>query len=224
MSSRRYSTVSEATSVAGLLLSGGQSRRMGEDKALLTLPGGRSLLQHGLERLCGSLSRVAISGSPDCYSATEDVPVLPDPDAFPDSGPLAGVLAGLYWASSIDRRWLLTLPVDLPLLPMRWVRRALQVRRENVALYLSYLKEGEKSLDAPLAAIWPTSLIDEIEAGLAAGQRSVMEFHHQHKSHHLDVSALRRPSRLTQSSDGFLNLNTPKDRAILDALWDCGEG
>lgn len=93
----------------GLLLCGGRSSRMGQDKALLQLTGPQgveSLLQRGLRLLreagCGG---VWLSGDYPGFAAIPD-----DPD-WAGRGPLAGMASALqrYPAAS----WLI-LPVDMP--------------------------------------------------------------------------------------------------------------
>ncbi|MBY0395351.1 MAG: NTP transferase domain-containing protein, partial [Thermoleophilia bacterium] len=85
-----------ASPVLGLILAGGQARRMGGgDKPLLRL-GGRTLLERVVERLgpqCGAGLVLSANGDPARFSGFPG-PVLPDP--VPDQpGPLAGILAGL---------------------------------------------------------------------------------------------------------------------------------
>ena len=79
--------------IAGLILAGGQARRMGgRDKALLDLAG-RPLLAHVAERLAGQVGPIAIGANGDpARFAPFGFPVLPD--QFDQAGPLAGVLGG----------------------------------------------------------------------------------------------------------------------------------
>jgi molybdopterin-guanine dinucleotide biosynthesis protein A len=96
-------------SVAGFVLAGGQSSRMGTDKAL-ALFGGIPLVQTALATLSGAGIFVRIAGSRSALSAfAEEVS-----DTFPDTGPLGGIHAGL---SASQAEWSLFLPVDLPLMP-----------------------------------------------------------------------------------------------------------
>ncbi len=99
--------------ITGLILAGGEGRRMGgQDKGLLRLLG-RPLAAHALERLAPQVQQVLISANRhlDAYAAL-GVPVLPDsrPGFL---GPLAGLLTGLL-ACRTD--WLLSVPCDSPAL------------------------------------------------------------------------------------------------------------
>jgi len=98
-----------APMASGFILAGGQSSRMGTDKAL-TLFAGRPLIQVALEALITAGVSARIAGSRSSLSAfAEEIP-----DTFPDQGPLGGVHAAL---SASTMEWNLFLPVDLPLMP-----------------------------------------------------------------------------------------------------------
>lgn len=108
----RIATTDE-TDAAGVVLAGGQSSRMGRDKALL-LFAGRPLIEHALTKLREAGLPATIAGaSPAADSALAAyAPVVRDPQ--PGLGPLAGICAALGAASA---RSVIFLPVDLPLLP-----------------------------------------------------------------------------------------------------------
>jgi molybdopterin-guanine dinucleotide biosynthesis protein A len=99
--------------IAAFVLAGGQSRRMGRDKALLTLAG-QPLIARALSTLCVAGLSPAIAGARTDLSRF--APVIPDPDPGRDSGlgPLAGICAAL---ESTTARYAVLFPVDLPLLP-----------------------------------------------------------------------------------------------------------
>ena len=88
--------------IAGLILAGGEGRRMGgADKALLSL-GGRPLIRHVVERLSPQVEELAISGRTS--HSGFGLPVLADAQ-IERFGPLAGVAAGLAWAAGIGAIW-----------------------------------------------------------------------------------------------------------------------
>ena len=85
--------------IVGLLLAGGQSRRMGGGDKALRLLGGRSLLERVIERLRPQVAALVLNanGDPTRFEAF-GLPVVAD--SISDfAGPLAGILAGLDWAA-----------------------------------------------------------------------------------------------------------------------------
>ena len=108
----------EDTNFSAVILAGGQSRRMGRDKAWLSLAG-QSLLARQLE-LVRQLApaEVFISGRADTNYCALGCRVLTD--RFPDAGPLAGVERALEATAA---PLLLVLAVDLPDLTVPFLRR-----------------------------------------------------------------------------------------------------
>lgn len=92
----------------GVVLAGGESKRMGRDKALIEV-GGRSMIEWVAEALGGACEQVVVSGRPDGHG----YPTLPDPYGT-HRGPLAGLVAAL---EAFPGRALALVAVDQP-----WVR------------------------------------------------------------------------------------------------------
>src|SRR5690349_8311684 len=105
----------ETARVAALVLAGGSARRMGGgDKPLLELDG-RPMIERIAAALGPGLVALSANGDPARFAAF-GMPVLSD-GAFAGEGPLAGLLAGLDWATSLDASALLTVPGDTPFIP-----------------------------------------------------------------------------------------------------------
>jgi molybdenum cofactor guanylyltransferase len=93
----------------GFVLAGGQSSRMGTDKALASFKG-VPLIQNALQILSEAGFRTQIAGSRTSLSRfAKEIP-----DTYLDAGPLAGIHAAL---SASTTEWNAFLPVDVPLLP-----------------------------------------------------------------------------------------------------------
>ena len=98
--------------VTGVVLAGGKSLRMGCDKAQLAFRG-RSLLDHMLELLAqGGIDARVVSGQYPGYRCI--------PDTLQDGGPIAGLLAVV---EALPGQRLLCVPIDMPLLDPRLIRR-----------------------------------------------------------------------------------------------------
>lgn len=130
---------------SAVILAGGKSSRMGQDKAWLEI-GGQSLLarQIRLARTLGA-TEIFISGRPDQNFAPMGCPVLID--RFPEAGPLAGIERALNACSNL---LLLVLAVDMPLVTEDLLRSIIAPSTKlggvipRVAGYIE-----------PLAAIYP---------------------------------------------------------------------
>ena len=99
----------EIVSAAGFLLCGGQSSRMGTDKALLLLDG-EPLVQRGLRTLDEVCREVAIAGGAQELSRFGRV----IPDEVRGCGPLGGVVSALEQSLS---EWNVFMSVDSPFVP-----------------------------------------------------------------------------------------------------------
>ena len=145
------------------ILAGGRSTRMGRDKALLKWHG-RTLIEHALDKMRALNTHPRILGSrPDlgCFA-----PVIPD--NFPGRGPLGGIEAAL---SLTDTDLNLFLPVDLPLLPMEFLRWMIARAAITNAVATIPSLGGRPH---PLCAIYHRRLLPGIRAGLAQGDAKVM--------------------------------------------------
>ena len=101
------------TEAAGFILAGGQSSRMGQDKALL-LFAGQPLVAHALSIFSRAGIAASIAGARSSARTALEVFAPVVEDAEPGLGPLAGICAAL---ASTSARYAVFLPVDLPLLP-----------------------------------------------------------------------------------------------------------
>ena len=106
----------------GLVLAGGQSSRMGQDKSRLIWQG-EPLYQHMISRLTkAGIRQVLLSGHGFSVRAfpVDSFSVKSVSDIFPGRGPLSGIHAAVDSLSDGDR--LLAVPVDMPLLPVEAIR------------------------------------------------------------------------------------------------------
>lgn len=99
----------EAPAASGFVLAGGQSSRMGRDKALVDFVG-RPLVRHALEALRAAGLPASIAGGNPALAAF--APLVQDTEK--GLGPMSGICAAL---ASTSARWAVFLPVDLPLMP-----------------------------------------------------------------------------------------------------------
>lgn len=143
----------------GLILAGGRSKRMGEDKASINYHG-KPQLDYLLEVMNECLKRVFISTRPN-QSIHNDVNVIED--AFDVHGPLNGLLSAHRF--SPDKAWLV-IAVDMPLVNKSTIQKLVDNRDPN-GLATAY---QSASLPEPLAAIWESKGLEKIHQNFNSGE------------------------------------------------------
>lgn len=201
-------------SVVGVLLAGGQSRRMGGgDKCLLELAG-KPFLAHVIERLQPQTHGLVLNANGDpARFASFGLPVIADPvEGF--AGPLAGVLAGFTWAreNAPDARWIVTAATDTPFFPQNLVTRLLDATGGD---YPAIALAASGGRTHPVFGLWPTALMDDLQEALEDGVRKVLHWTDRHTMTTAGFELLRLGA---EEIDPFFNTNTPEDLAKAEAI------
>lgn len=196
--------------VVGLLLAGGQSRRMGGgDKALRQL-GGQTLLERVVERLRPQVAALVLNanGDPERFAGF-GLPVVAD--SVPDfAGPLAGVLAGLDWSAAHqpDCAFVASVATDAPFFPSDLVAR-LAAELTGSGADLACAASGGRA--HPVFGLWPVRLREDLRHALVAeGVRKVDVWTGRYR--------LATVSFPTEPFDPFFNANRPEDLAAAAKL------
>jgi molybdopterin-guanine dinucleotide biosynthesis protein A len=197
-------------SIAGVILAGGQARRMGGgDKALLEVAG-RPLLTHVIERLTPQVAEVAINANGDpARFAGFGLPVITDTvEGF--VGPLGGVLAGMRWAAVRGHSHIVSAAGDTPFFPQTLTRQ-LEAARGDQPISMAATNDPERGLsEHPTFALWPVNLADDLEYALTKGNmRKVIVWTSRHGCARAVFSEGDRP---------FFNINTPEDLAEAERI------
>jgi molybdopterin-guanine dinucleotide biosynthesis protein A len=154
-------------SISGVILAGGQGRRMGNvDKGLQQLRG-KPMVQHVLERFAPQVDEVLINANQnlDQYQALGH-PVVPD-----EIGGYAGPLAGLHGGLSAAAHDLVaTVPCDSPFLPLDLIARLYAALTEQQA-DLAVARTGDQP--HPVFCLTRKSVLPGLTAFLANGGRKI---------------------------------------------------
>jgi molybdenum cofactor guanylyltransferase len=192
----------------GVILAGGQARRMGGvDKALIPL-GGTTLIERAIARASVQVPDVIINanGDPKRF-AHLGLPVIAD--RVPGFvGPLAGILAGFEWlrANRPDARWLASFACDCPFLPTDMVARLVEAaRREKVPVAVA----ASGTQHHPVFAVWSAEIASTSEDVLVRGNFRKMD-------DWIATLPSVRVSFAAEPLDPFLNINTPEELALAE--------
>jgi molybdopterin-guanine dinucleotide biosynthesis protein A len=191
--------------VAGLVLTGGESRRMGRDKAALTL-GDRSLWQIAVAKLIPFAERILLVGEISTPIDTGPYELIPDNP--PGLGPIGGIASGLEQSGCEHH---LVLAVDYPL-----------IRRELLHLILEK-SHGRQAVCGrspeflePLVGYYHSDCASVIRKMIAQGEIRTHRLYERVPSYILTKAEYDSvdPQRLSQ-----INVNTPGEFERVRAQW-----
>lgn len=179
----------QARPLSGIILAGGRSRRMGQNKADLILMG-KTLLEHQMYKLQTlGISDIMLSGA--------GCPNLPGlrviPDEYAGKGPLGGLHACLHAA---ENPACLVVSVDTPLIPISTLAHLCYAHENNVTV----LRHG--GWEEPLLGIYDCCVSDSISTLIENGKYAVQSLRDIVSWRYFDYLG---PEEL------LINCNTPED-------------
>ena len=183
--------IMERNCITGVILAGGRSSRMGEDKGLVKA-NGKPLFEHIAERLRPQVGEILISCNQNTEQYGKEFRTVPDLiQNF--SGPLAGMLAALTVSKT---EWVLFVPCDVPGFPDNLADAFLA---EIAGQQAAYARDPVR--EHPTLCLLNRSLIPTLKTYLENGDRKVMIFFNN-----IDAKTV-----LFQDASQFSNLNTQGD-------------
>jgi molybdopterin-guanine dinucleotide biosynthesis protein A len=196
----------KTVSLSAIVLAGGQSSRMGRDKALITLQG-VPLLRQVCEVALNCASPVYVVTSwperyqdilPDACRVIQEVPL---PGETEPQGPLVAFAQGL---APVETDWVLLLACDLPQLQVKvlqgWARGLEKTVEEAIALLPRQAKGWE-----PLCGFYRRQCLPMLTKYINEGGRSFQGWLAQHPVQELPVS----------NTQVLFNCNTPADLELV---------
>lgn len=192
--------------ICAVILAGGKSRRMGFNKALLSV-GGRPLIRILIERLLPLTSQILISANDTSNFQFLNLPIIPD--YYREQGPLAGLHAAMTRHVS---QLYIVLACDLPNLQESLLRHMISV----IEGFDAAIPRSQNGLAHPLCAVYRRTCLPLIDDALQRGANAVIETF-------LDNSLRIRwvdPDEGRFKDTDLANLNTPEDLQRLHFSMD----
>jgi len=196
--------MNDVISVAGFIMAGGESSRMGVDKGLLEIAGVPMIVRAArlVESVVGAPAVVV--GTPEKYRALGLRAIADD---GPHCGPLGGIATALR---ASDAEWNLIVACDLPYLTRKWLEYLLQRARDSdaEAVVPLNLAPANKRGAEPLCAVYHKGAEQAMRRALERGVRKVTDGLAE-----LRVEVIEPAAWKGFDFDGLLfkNVNTPAD-------------
>lgn len=194
--------MSDQNKVSGVVLAGGQARRMQQQDKGLVLFKQRPLVSYPIAALAELTQQIVISANRNqsIYQQWQ-YPVISDANDHFD-GPLAGILAAMDY---LETEILLVLPCDSPFFTAKHLQQLLAGLKEQFDIAVAY--DGERLHPVFLAI--RTELKASLQAYLANGERRLQNWLFQHRVNQVDFS---------QQAQIFSNINTLAELEMLETL------
>lgn len=184
--------------ITGIILGGGKSIRLGEDKVTLRWGGG-TLLDNQVNKLrsfCQEL--VLVTNQPQSVYRTAGLKVVFD--EVPYQGPLGGIVAGLKASES---PYNLVVAVDMPFVE----KRIIELMVKEMEQFDVVVPESDRGLE-PLQAIYSQDCIGPAEKHLKKGDRRIVSFFDEVKVKVIEKEGIKK---LNKDFTSFFNINTRED-------------
>ncbi len=180
--------------ITGIILSGGQSTRMGTDKALIKI-GGETLLERAVKLCQPVCSQILISSNSENHNIVGTTRIA---DEFPGCGPMSGIYSCLKKAVN---GWSFVISVDSTFVPSEFISFLL-TQTENAEAVVPFHENGKE----PLIALYNSSTMPHFRNQLETGQFKMHFLLERVNTRFVDVSEWRKRQLYL-----FHNLNFPDD-------------
>lgn len=195
----------------GVVLAGGNARRLGgEGKAFINISG-VPLINLVLKKFESQVTQVAINTRNKDDYFSYNYPIIEDSiNEIGGSGPLAGISSAIKWAknNSKSSTHVVTVPVDTPLLPSDLVNRMvleLDINKPDIIFASS------NNNIYPVIGLWPVSIDQQLDDALKNGVRKIDIF-----TESFDVSIV---DWKYDELNPFFNINNPEDIRLAEKYF-----
>ena len=189
------------SSILGVVLAGGQSKRFGQDKSQVQL-GGKILIDYILLEILDQFNEILIISNND-IKFLNSKKITKIEDYKKDLGPLGGVLTAMKWIKKNNRdyKWISTFPSDTPFFKKKYLSDFIK-NIDDKKSKLFFIKSNDKRHN--IFGLWSTELLDRLEDDVTnKGERKVEIW-----ANKVGVKTINMEFK---NNDPFFNINTKED-------------
>ncbi len=180
--------------ITGIILAGGKSSRMGDDKGMLELKG-KKMVEHVISALAPNVDEVIIISNNDNYN---NLGCKVYTDIIKDCGPLGGIYTALHY-STTNKNFIVS--CDIPNITSEAIGFIISKSTDEDVIVPIENKEIE-----PLCAMYNKACGNQIKGFLDAGQFKIRNAIEKLNTIYLDVNLHQEIFKGV-----FTNVNTPND-------------
>ena len=187
--------------ILGVVLAGGQSKRLGTDKSIIKL-GQKTLIEHTISKIENKFSEILIITNNKKFTTNKKNIFFIKDSIKGNLGPLVGVFSAMEWIIKKNKqyKWIATFPCDTPFFDNQIIDE-LKKKSFKKDKKLFFLKSGEKRHN--IFGLWQLSLKKTLEEDIKNNYRKVEEW--------ADKIGLETINVDTKNFNSFLNINTKDD-------------
>lgn len=188
---------------AGIILAGGQARRLGGVSKADIIIGAQSCFDRSYKALSVELAQIAVSLAAPNPDLSGELPQILDAseEGLKKTGPAMAILASLVWADNHGLDFIMTLPVDTPFVPPDFTKKL-------IAAYQKTPHQSQVAMNESgshwLHALWPVRVLAKLKNAVYEDKiHRIAQLHDSLDYQKIDFSGL--------PYDGFHNINRPED-------------
>ncbi|MDF0652991.1 MAG: molybdenum cofactor guanylyltransferase [Nitrospira sp.] len=200
------------TDVTGVLLAGGKSRRMGEDKRFLHV-GQKTLFERSCAVLSELFEQVCVVIAQDSPSLQAAVPVVRD--LIPDGGSLGGLYTGLRWAKT---QHIFLAACDMPFLNPDVIRYMVCPKDQADIVIGQWASRLH-----PTHAVYGRNCLPVLEEMMSLHDRKIQNMI-DHPALRVRVIAEMEIRQIDHDGCSMFNINTPADLDRARSVHNAGTG
>ena len=188
--------------ILGVILAGGQSRRMGRDKSLIKL-NEKTLIEHTIIKVKKFLPNLIIISNENKNEIMKYGIDLVNDCLGKNQGPLIGIMTAMKYIKDNKKNfdWIATFPCDTPFFPELLIKKFIDNSKSKKSLLYFASSKGQRH---NIFGLWSLKLYDKLHNDIVnKNSRKVEDWAEQNDVQRIEFSF--------EKDDPFFNINTEED-------------